>query len=99
MVGLLRGRAGASVAAFLADAGVGEAVSQFAGLEPGCHAGLLVGVAAEGVLVMAAGWCHAVGQSVLTGTVQLDVVAVVRAVAGDHGVEIALDRLVAAHPL
>ena len=68
---------------------------QLAALEPGCDAGFLVGVAAEHA-VAASGRRDVVGQVVFARAEQLEVIAVVRPVVGDHGVEISLEHLVAA---
>src|SRR3546814_17258517 len=69
-------RRDASVAPFLADAGVGELVRQLAAFEPGGDAGFLVGVATEHVVPRA--WRQdLVGQLVLAWAEQLDVVTVV----------------------
>ena len=72
------------------------------GLEPGAHAGGAVGVAAE---VVAGGVFLGVGRVdgeldlVLARALELDVVAVVRAVAGHHRHHVALDDLVRAGSL
>ena len=67
-------------------------------LEPGPHAGEPVGVAVEvvaGVVVCVVGRQHGELDAVLAGSHQLDVVAVVRTVAGHHGQKLALDAVAA----
>src|SRR5690606_14409813 len=73
-----------SVPTLFTGAGIDELVIQFKGLEPRTHAGFLIGVAAEMCVMTSRGRQDVVLQFVLAGAFELDVIAIVRTIVGDH---------------
>src|SRR5690606_32564961 len=85
----------ASIATLLAGAGEDKFIVHIEGLEPWRYAGFLVNMPAEMIHCARLGRGHRKGELVLAGALELDVVAVMRAIVRDHGHQIALDDLVA----